>query len=166
MGDRDGYIAGVPCWTSANEPDPEAVQPFYSGLFGWDFKEVTPPGSPAKYFIAGLRGRDVAGVAPQAEGAPPIALWNTYIAVESADEAADEVRAAGGQVVTEPFDVLDAGRMAVCSHPEGRSSARAARRSSPSSRSPPRSAWRSGSGTPTRGSSPARWRWTASRSSS
>jgi predicted enzyme related to lactoylglutathione lyase len=48
-----------------------------------------------------------------------MALWNTYAWVDSADETAAKVRAAGGNVVTEPFDVFGAGRMAVFTDPEG-----------------------------------------------
>ena len=39
--------------------------------------------------------------------------------MESADAAAEQVRQAGGAVLSEPFDVFDAGRMAVCGDPEG-----------------------------------------------
>jgi predicted enzyme related to lactoylglutathione lyase len=39
--------------------------------------------------------------------------------VESADETAARVRDAGGSVLADPFDVGDAGRMAVCADPEG-----------------------------------------------
>ena len=53
------------------------------------------------------------------EGTPPAAMWNTYVWVESADESADKVRAAGGSVLTGPFDVEDAGRMAVFADLEG-----------------------------------------------
>src|SRR6478672_10499386 len=119
MPERDGYIPGVPCWIDTSQPDPEAAVPFYTDLFGWEFEDVMPPDSPGKYFIARRRGGQVAAVGSQPEGAPPMAVWNTYIWVESADEAADAVRAAGGQVLSEPFDVMDAGRMAVCSDPEG-----------------------------------------------
>jgi uncharacterized protein len=28
MSERDGYIAGVPCWVDASEPDPEAAVGF------------------------------------------------------------------------------------------------------------------------------------------
>ncbi|MGH3101216.1 MAG: VOC family protein, partial [Thermoleophilia bacterium] len=35
------------------------------------------------------------------------------------DETADKVRGAGGTVVMEPFDVMDAGRMAVFADPDG-----------------------------------------------
>lgn len=46
-------------------------------------------------------------------------MWNTYVRVQSADEAAARVRSAGGQVLSEPFDVFDAGRMGVFADPEG-----------------------------------------------
>ena len=46
-------------------------------------------------------------------------MWNTYIRVESADDAAARVRKAGGRVLSEPFDVFDAGRMGVFADPEG-----------------------------------------------
>jgi predicted enzyme related to lactoylglutathione lyase len=119
MLERDGYLPGVPCWVDTSQPDPQAAVAFYSGLFGWDVEDATPPGSPGKYFIARLRGGDVAAVASQPAGGPPIATWNTYVWVESADAAAAKVKAAGGRIVTEPFDVTNAGRMAVCTDPEG-----------------------------------------------
>jgi predicted enzyme related to lactoylglutathione lyase len=119
MLERDGYPAGVPCWVDSSQPDPEAAVTFYGDLFGWDFEDRMPPNSGGKYFIASLRGGAVAAVGSQPEGGPPMALWNTYVWVDNADEAAAKVRGAGGNVVTDPFDVFDAGRMAVCTDPEG-----------------------------------------------
>src|SRR4051794_39058428 len=119
MLERDGYLPGVPCWIDTSQPDPEAAVAFYSDLFGWEFENVMPPDAPGEYYIARLRGGDVAAVGSQPPGSPPAAVWNTYIWVESADDAAAKVKAAGGQVVSEPFDVMQAGRMAVCSDPEG-----------------------------------------------
>jgi uncharacterized protein len=119
MLERDGYMPGVPCWVDTTQPDPEAAVAFYNGLFGWDFEDAMPPDSPGKYFIARLRGGDVAAVGSQPEGGPPMAAWNTYIWVESADEAVSKVLDAGGRVMTDPFDVMDAGRMAACMDPEG-----------------------------------------------
>jgi predicted enzyme related to lactoylglutathione lyase len=119
MPERDGYIPGVPCWIDTSQPDPEAAVDFYRGLFGWELEDVMPPDAPGKYFIGRIRGGDVAAVGSIPEGAPPMAMWNTYIWVESADETAERVRAAGGTVLTEPFDVFDAGRMAVFADPEG-----------------------------------------------
>jgi predicted enzyme related to lactoylglutathione lyase len=119
MSERDGYIAGVPCWIDTSQPDPEAAVAFYSGLFGWEFENVMPPGSEGKYFTARLHGGDVAAVGSIPAAAPPMAMWNTYIWVDSADETAARVRDASGSVVMEPFDVMDAGRMAVFTDSEG-----------------------------------------------
>ncbi len=119
MPERDGYIPGVPCWVDTSQPDPEAAVDFYRGLFGWELEDVMPPGSEGKYFMARLRGGDVAAVGSIPEAAPPMAMWNTYIWVDSADDAASKVRDAGGGVLMEPFDVMDAGRMAVVTDREG-----------------------------------------------
>ncbi len=119
MPERDGYIPGVPCWVDTSQPDPEAAVAFYSGLFGWEFEDVMPPESEGKYFIARLRGGDVAAVGSIPEGAPPMAMWNAYICVESADESVSKVLDAGGRTLREPFDVPGAGRMAVFIDPEG-----------------------------------------------
>jgi uncharacterized protein len=119
VAERDGYIPGVPCWTDTTQPDPSAAAAFYSGLFGWELEDVMPPDAPGSYFIARVRGGDVAAIGSQPEGGPPMAMWNTYIWVDSADATAAKVRDAGGRVLTEPFDVMDAGRMAVFADPEG-----------------------------------------------
>jgi predicted enzyme related to lactoylglutathione lyase len=133
MPERDGYVPGVPCWVDASEPDPEAAVEFYGGLFGWELEDVMPPGSEGKYFIArcetrgwslfdpsgGLRSGDVAAIRSIPEAAPAAAMWNTYFWVDSADEAAFKIRDAGGGVVIEPFDLVDACRMAVFTDPEG-----------------------------------------------
>ena len=95
MPERDGYIPGVPCWIDTSQPDPEAAVEFYRGLFGWEFEDVMPPDAPGKYFIARIRGGDVAAVGSTPEGTPPTARWNTYIWVESADDTAAKVRNAG-----------------------------------------------------------------------
>ena len=121
MPERDGYIPGVPCWVDTGQPEPEATLPLYRGLFGWEFENVLPEASEGKYYIGRIRGGDVAAIGSIPEGAPPIATWNTYIWVESADETATRVGKAGGGVALEPFDVMDAGRMAVLTDPEGAS---------------------------------------------
>jgi predicted enzyme related to lactoylglutathione lyase len=117
--ERDGYIAGVPCWADTSQADPDAAAVFYGGLFGWEFEDVMPSGSGSRYLVARLRGGDVAAVSSLPEGAPAQAVWNTYIWVEDADETAAKAREAGGSVLSDPFDVMDAGRMAVLADPEG-----------------------------------------------
>jgi predicted enzyme related to lactoylglutathione lyase len=119
MPERDGYLPGVPCWVDTSQPDPEAAVEFYRGLFGWEFEDVMPPGSVGKYFMAKLHGGDVAAVGSIPEAAPQMAMWNTYVWVDSADDTAAKVRDAGGSVMMEPFDVMEFGRMAVFADPEG-----------------------------------------------
>jgi predicted enzyme related to lactoylglutathione lyase len=119
MPELDRYIPGVPCWVDTSQPDPEAAAGFYRELFGWEVEDVMPPEAPGNYFIGRIRGGDVAGISGFAEGSPPVATWNTYVWVESADETAAKVRDAGGAVLMEPFDVMESGRMAVFSDPEG-----------------------------------------------
>jgi predicted enzyme related to lactoylglutathione lyase len=119
MPERDHYIPGVPCWVDTSQPEPAAVLDFYSGLFGWEFESVMPADVPGEYFMARKDGGNVAAVGSIPEGAPQMAMWNTYVAVASADDTAAKVRDAGGTVAMEPFDVMSSGRMAVCTDPEG-----------------------------------------------
>jgi predicted enzyme related to lactoylglutathione lyase len=119
MPERDGYIPGVPCWVDTSQPDPEAALPFYRGVFGWEFEDVMPAGTEGRYFIGRVHGGDVAAIGSIPEGASSMAAWNSYIWVERADEAVKRARDAGGAVLMEPFDVMDAGRMAVLADPEG-----------------------------------------------
>jgi predicted enzyme related to lactoylglutathione lyase len=133
MPERDGFIPGVPCWADVSAPDPEAALDFYGSLFGWEFEDVMPPSSEGRYFFARcetrgwslfdmsgeVRGGEVAAVRSISDAAPATAMWNTYVWVDSADETAAKVRDAGGGVVMEPFDFMDASRMAVFTDPEG-----------------------------------------------
>ncbi|MEY2513036.1 MAG: uncharacterized protein QOJ89_394 [bacterium] len=116
--DRDSYPPGVPCWVDTFQPDAGAAADFYGALLGWEFEARAPDGE-VEYLVARLAGSAVAAVAPQPLDAPPQATWNTYVAVASADDAAERVIAAGGSVLAGPFDVRDAGRMAVIADPGG-----------------------------------------------
>ena len=118
MSTREDYPAGVPCWVDTSQPDPAGAARFYFGLFGWQAEDAMPPGAGADdtwpASAAGTRPRS-----PRSPGAPPQAVWNTYIRVESADDAAARVREAGGRVLSEPFEVFDAGRMGEFADPGG-----------------------------------------------
>jgi uncharacterized protein len=118
---RTSYAQGTPNWVDLQTSDQAAAKQFYSGLFGWTYDDQ-PMGEGAVYSMAELGGEHVAAIAPQpaelaAAGAPP--MWNTYIAVDSVDDAIAKVEAAGGQVAMPPFDVMDAGRMAFVLDPGG-----------------------------------------------
>jgi predicted enzyme related to lactoylglutathione lyase len=111
MSERDAYESGTPSWADHSSSDPETAARFYGGLFGWESEDVMPPDSGGQYFMARLRGRDVAALSGQMNPGPVV--WTTYITVDDADATAARVSAAGGTVFAEPFDVFDSGRMAV-----------------------------------------------------
>jgi uncharacterized protein len=118
---RTSYAQGTPNWVDLQTTDQPAAKAFYAGLFGWTYDDQ-PMGEGAVYSMAKLGDQDVAAIAPQspelkAAGVPP--MWNTYIAVDSADDTAAKVEAAGGQVAMPPFDVMDAGRMTFVTDPSG-----------------------------------------------
>jgi uncharacterized protein len=121
MPERTSYAQGTPNWVDLQTTDQPAAKQFYAGLFGWAYDDQ-PMGEGVVYSMAKLGDKDVAAIAPQspelkAARAPP--MWNTYIAVDSADDAAARVEAAGGQVAMPPFDIMDAGRMAFVLDPSG-----------------------------------------------
>ncbi len=118
MSERTEYEPGTPSWADHSSPDPGAAAEFYGALFEWQTADGMPEGSEAQYFMATVRGRNVAALGSNpVDGAPP--AWNTYITVASAEDAAAAVTAAGGTVAMEPFDVMEAGRMAACADPAG-----------------------------------------------
>lgn len=122
MSEREDYPTGVPCWVETLQPDPRAAADFYGALFGWEFAEPGPmPGElPGEYLVARIEGRDVAGVGSLPDmGGPPVPVWNTYIRVGSADEAAASATSRGGSLLVRPLDALPAGRLAVLADPTG-----------------------------------------------
>jgi uncharacterized protein len=116
--ERTEYPPGVPCWVDTDQPDPQAAADFYGGLFGWDFEDRMPADHPGHYFVAMVRGLDVAAVSSPMDPSAR-ARWNTYVAVDSADDAARKVKEASGTIVMPPFDVPRAGRMGVFTDPTG-----------------------------------------------
>jgi len=110
------YPHGVTCWIDTEHPDPRAACEFYAGLFGWILADAAPAGAPGPYFVATLGGRPAAAIGSAPGSA---AVWNTYVAVNDADEAAVAVSAAGGTMLWGPSDVGPAGRAAACTDPTG-----------------------------------------------
>jgi hypothetical protein len=121
MPERTSYAQGTPNWVDLQTSDQDDAKRFYTGLLGWTYDDQ-PMAPGAVYSVAQAGGDNVAAIAPQspemaAAGAPP--MWNTYIAVDSVDDAVAKVEAAGGQVAMPAFDVMDAGRMAFVLDPGG-----------------------------------------------
>jgi predicted enzyme related to lactoylglutathione lyase len=121
MGERTKYEPGTFSWADVSTSDQDGAKTFYSGLFGWEADD-RPISDGAVYSMMQLGGKNVAAISPQQReqaeaGVPP--LWNNYVTVESADAAAEKASSLGATVHAPPFDVMDAGRMAVIQDPQG-----------------------------------------------
>jgi predicted enzyme related to lactoylglutathione lyase len=112
------FQPGLPSWADLSTPNADESASFYGALFGWEAKEGEDPEQTGGYRIFAKDGKQVAGLMPiQQEGQPP--SWNVYISVSDADDAASKVKEAGGDVVVEPMDVMNLGRMAFFADPTG-----------------------------------------------
>lgn len=112
---RDGYTQGEPCWADLSAEDTEGAKAFYGGLFGWTWEDRAMPGSDMTYSMARKDGCNVAGlgpITPELLAMGMRSVWNTYLAVDSADDAYTRAIEAGGKGLAEPFDVMTTGRMA------------------------------------------------------
>ena len=121
MGERTQYTPGTFNWVDLATTDQEAAKAFYADLLGWEYEDL-PVGEDQFYSMARVDGKDVAAIANQPQpqrdaGVPPI--WQSYVSVDSADDAAEKAAELGGQVHAGPFDVMEAGRMAVIQDPQG-----------------------------------------------
>lgn len=103
------YEHGTPSWVDISTPDLEGAIAFYSGLFGWDV-EIGPP-EMARYSMASIDGKPVAGLADQQQPGP--ASWASYVSVDDVDDIAARVEKAGGTVVVPPMEIPEAGRMLI-----------------------------------------------------
>ncbi|MGO9239974.1 MAG: VOC family protein [Bryobacteraceae bacterium] len=117
------YSLGTPCWFELGTTDQTAAKQFYSQLLGWSSKD-DPMGPDEFYTMFQLNGHDTgaAYTLPArlvAQGVGP--HWNVYFAAPDVDLSAARVSGLGGVVVQPPFDVPDAGRMAICQDPGGAS---------------------------------------------
>jgi len=115
------HTPGTFCWAELATTDQKAGVAFYRALFGWDVDEQ-PIGPDDVYSMFMMRGKQVAAgytMRPEERqsGAPP--HWNLYVTVANADEAVKRAASLGAKVFAPPFDVMDAGRMAVFADPEG-----------------------------------------------
>ena len=113
--------AGSFGWIDTFTSDIESAKSFYQGLFGWEHRDL-PTDVGVDYTEFQLNGSRVAGMSPMppemaAEGLLP--QWMSYVIVDDADAVCEATRAAGGQVMMAPMDVMDSGRLANLMDPAG-----------------------------------------------
>jgi predicted enzyme related to lactoylglutathione lyase len=121
MGERTKFEPGTFSWVDLGTTDPDAAKAFYAGLFGWEFEDL-PVGDGATYTMCSVDGKNVCAIARQNEqerrqGVPP--HWNNYVTVDDIDARVPRIAELNGNLMMPPFDVLEAGRMALGSDPTG-----------------------------------------------
>jgi uncharacterized protein len=119
MPQRTSYQQGTPSWVDLQTTDVEGAKAFYGGLFDWKFDDQAMPNGGA-YSMALVGSDTVAAIAaqsPMQAGMPP--AWNTYLAVDSVDDAVAKAGAAGGVILMPATDIPGAGRMAFVADPTG-----------------------------------------------
>ena len=115
------HAPGTFCWPELATTDQRGAAAFYRALFGWDVDEQ-PIGPTDTYTMFKMRALEVAAACTlrleeRQHGVPP--HWNAYVTVADADATSTRARELGGTVLAPPFDVMDAGRMAVLQDPTG-----------------------------------------------
>jgi predicted enzyme related to lactoylglutathione lyase len=114
MGLPPSHAPGTVSWAELATSDADAAKSFYTTLFGWSYED-NPIGDGQVYSMASRDGSVVAALFGSDQ--PP--HWNCYVTVASVDDATARAADQGGEVVAEPFDVMDVGRMSVIADPSG-----------------------------------------------
>jgi predicted enzyme related to lactoylglutathione lyase len=121
VADFASHAPGTFSWAELSTSDQKAGTAFYASLFGWEVNDI-PMGPAGTYTMFQMRGKEVAAAAGQQPqerdmGVPP--HWNSYITVQNVDETVRRAQELGAKVFSPPFEVMDAGRMAVLQDPTG-----------------------------------------------
>lgn len=118
MAERDSHEHGTLSWTDLSTPDASGARDFYGALFGWDFEDNPIPDEAGGgvYVMARIGGRAAAAMYETRERHP---AWASYVTVDDIAATAARVPELGGTPMGEPFDVMDAGRMALFQDPTG-----------------------------------------------
>jgi uncharacterized protein len=113
------HHVGKVIWVELVTPDLAGAKQFYSGLFGWTFRDIH--GDKIDYAVALLDGRPVGGLlqrlVPRGEHRQP--AWLAFIAVPDVDAAKRTALQHGAKVVFEPRSFPQRGRQAVFADPQG-----------------------------------------------
>jgi uncharacterized protein len=117
MPERTSYEVGEFCWADMGTKEIDAMVSFYTSVFGWEAADASPPGSPVRYVMMRHNGKDVTAVGWKDDPSPQ--TLGPYIATDDADATAAKAKELGAQVVMEPFDIGENGRMAVLIDPTG-----------------------------------------------
>lgn len=106
-------------WNELMTRDPDGAKKFYGDTLGWTFDAMPMPDS--TYWVAKMGATPVGGIftmkGPMFESMPE--QWFSYIAVDDVAARLKKLKAAGGKVMREPFEVPGVGLIAIVQAPGG-----------------------------------------------
>lgn len=110
---------GKVVWVDLVTPDLDGARRFYSGMFGWTFRDVSSGNK--DFVLAMLDGRPVGGLvqrsAPKGEHRQP--AWLTFISVRDVGEAERQALSHGGKVLSKIREYPQRGRQEILADPQG-----------------------------------------------
>ncbi len=108
-------------WHELATTDHEAAFKFYNALFGWEKTEAMDMGDAGTYQMYGRKGMTLGGMYNKPAEMPAPPHWLIYAKVSNVDEAVEQVKKIGGQVLNGPMDVPgpSGDRVAQCMDPQG-----------------------------------------------
>lgn len=121
MSEFKSYPPNTFCWSELMTTDAAGSKQFYAGLFNWQLED-TPVTEDSVYTMASVKGKNVGAMYQQnaeqkKQGIP--SHWLSYVSVSDVNATASKAKELGGNVIMEPMDVFDIGKMAVIADPEG-----------------------------------------------
>src|SRR3954451_23622360 len=103
-------------WYELVTSDVDAALAFYGELLGWEAREF--PGGEHRYVIVSAKGKGVGGVMALPEGMSQ-PFWMGYVGTRDIAAALARLADAGGRVHRGPWDILEVGRLALVTDPQG-----------------------------------------------
>lgn len=113
--------AGEFCWVELCINDLDKAKQFYEPLFGWKSQTDEIPGG-GSYTMLQIGDKAIGGAFQiseemRSQGVAP--QWNSYVLVDNVDAVSQKAQELGATLLQGPFDVMNAGRMAVLADPTG-----------------------------------------------
>lgn len=106
---------GAFSWMELQIEEPGQVKDFYRDVIGWQLLDM-PMQDGSTYSGFALGEQPLGGFSNKSNPKP---AWLPYVTVDDVDTRAGKVEAAGGEIVTAPFDAPGVGRIAVVRDPAG-----------------------------------------------
>jgi predicted enzyme related to lactoylglutathione lyase len=104
-------------WHELHATDWQEAIAFYSDVFGWQKGEAHDMGAMGTYQLFSVAGVPIGGMFNKPP-AVPMTLWTYYFNVDGVEQAAERVKAGGGEIANGPMEVPGGSWIVQCKDPE------------------------------------------------